>query len=142
MQHKPSALVKPTLDTTFHIDYSWWDRSDNDLHVYLLSHLSPEQREHLSSDAENHVVDYVDPDTGEVTQMDELQLALQVAAHQPDFINPQAAVVDCIFRVFLANGNAPLTPKELGDAIGRSPTTILKTLSGARVYKGIRPFEA
>ncbi len=83
MQHKPSALVKPTLDTTFHIDYSWWDRSGEDLRVYLFSHLSPEQREHLSSDAENHVVDYVDPDTGEVTQMDELQLALQVAAHSP-----------------------------------------------------------
>jgi hypothetical protein len=44
--------------------------------------------------------------------------------------------------VFLANGNTPMTPKELGDAIGRSPTVILKTVSGGRVYKGIRPVEA
>ena len=40
MQQKPSALVKPTLDTTFHIDYSWWDRTGEDLRTYLLSHLA------------------------------------------------------------------------------------------------------
>ncbi len=142
MQHKPSALIKPTLDTTYHIDYTWWERSDEDLRVYLLSHLSPEQRERISQSAEDHVIDYVDPETGEVTQLDELKLALQIAAHEPDFINPQAAVVDCIFRVFLANGNSPQSSRELGEAIGRSPTTILKTLSGVRVYKGIRPVEA
>lgn len=143
MQHKPSALVKPTLDTTYHIDYSWWDRSDGeDLRTYLLSHLPPEQRERLMQNTEPRVIDYIDPETGEVTQMDELQLAIQLAARDPDFINPHTSVVDSIFRVFLANNNQPLTPKDLGDYIGRSPTVILKTLSGGRVYKGIRPVES
>jgi len=142
MQHKPSALIKPTLDTTYHIDYSWWDRSSEDLRIYLLSHLAPEQRERISQSTESRVIDYIDPETGEVTQLDELQLALQIAAREPDFINPHTSVVDSIFRVFLANNNTPLTPKELGDEIGRSPTVILKTLSGARVYKGIRPVES
>jgi hypothetical protein len=142
MQHKPSALVKPTLDTTFHIDYSWWDRSGDDLRVYMLSHLSPEQRERMSAGSEERVVDFVDPDTGEVSQLGELELALQIAARDPDFINPHTSVVDSIFRVFLANGNLPLSPNQLGDLIGRSPATILKTISGARVYKGIRPVES
>ena len=142
MQQKPSALVKPTLDTTFHIDYSWWDRSGEDLHTYLLSHLPPEQRERISQNTEAQVIDYIDPETGEVTQLDELQLAIQMAAQHPDFINPHTSVVDSIFRVFLANGNRPLTPKELGDAIGRAPAVILKTFSGGRVYKGIRPVES
>lgn len=142
MQHKPSALVKPTLDTTFHIDYSWWDRSGDDLRVYMLSHLSPEQRERLSAGGDDRVVDFIDPDTGEVSQLGELDLALQLAARDPDFINPHASVVDSIFRVFLANGNLPLSPNQLGDLIGRSPATILKTISGARVYKGIRPVES
>lgn len=142
MQHKPSALVKPTLDTTFHIDYSWWDRSGDDLRVYMLSHLSPEQRERLSAGGDDRVVDFIDPDTGEVSQLGELELALQLAARDPDFINPHTSVVDSIFRVFLANGNLPLSPNQLGDLISRSPATILKTISGARVYKGIRPVES
>ncbi len=141
MPQKPSALIKPTLDTTYHIDYNWWDHNE-DLHTYLLSHLAPEQRERLSQSSEVKVIDYIDPDTGEVTPLDALQLAIQVAAHDPDFINPHTSVVDSIFRVFLANGNKPLTPRELGEAIGRSPAVILKTLSGGRVYKGIRPVEA
>ncbi len=142
MQQKPSALVKPTLDTTFHIDYNWWERSGEDLRTYKLSHLPPEQRDRISQSGDEHVVDYIDPETGEVSQLDELQLALQTAAHAPDFINPHTSVVDSIFRVFLANSNTPMTPKELGDAIGRSPTVILKTVSGGRVYKGIRPVES
>ena len=141
MQQKPSALIKPTLDTTYHIDYSWWERSGEDLHTYLLSHLPPEQRERIGQNTEAHVIDYINPETGEVTQLGELDLAIQMAAHQPDFINPHTSVVDSIFRVFLANGNRPQTPKELGEAIGRAPTVILKTLSGGRVYKGIRPVE-
>ena len=141
MQQKPSAFVKPTLDTRYHIDYSWWERNE-DLHTYLLSHLPPEQRERISQNTESSVVDYIDPETGEVTQLNDLDLAIQTAIRQPDFINPHTSVVDSIFRVFLANANQPLTPKELGDAIGRSPTVILKTVSGGRVYKGIRPAES
>jgi hypothetical protein len=143
MQQKPSALIKPTLDTTYHIDYSWWERSDDDLRVYQLSHLSQEQRDRLSSgDGEDRLVDFVDPETGEVTQLNELALALQIAARDPNFINPQISVVDNIFRVFVANGNEPLSPNQLGEMIGRPPSTILKTLSGVRVYKGIRPVNA
>ncbi|MEO8393976.1 MAG: hypothetical protein ABI700_13385 [Chloroflexota bacterium] len=141
MQQKPSAFVKPTLDTRYHIDYSWWERNE-DLRTYLLSHLPPEQRDRISQNVEERAIDYIDPETGEVTQLNELQLAIQTATNQPDFINPHTSVVDSIFRVFLANGNTPMTPKELGDAIGRSPAVILKTVSGGRVYKGIRPVEA
>lgn len=143
MQQKPSALIKPTLDTTYHIDYSWWERSDDDLRVYQLSHLSQEQRDRLSGgDGEDRLVDFVNPETGEVTQLNELELALQIASRDPNFINPQISVVDNIFRVFVANGNEPLSPNQLGEIIGRPPSTILKTLSGVRVYKGIRPVNA
>lgn len=139
---KPSALIKPTLDTLFHIDYSWWDRSGEDLRVYQLSHLPPEQRERLSQSTENRVVDYIDPETGEVFQLDELGLALQQAARDPEFINPHTSLVDSIFRVFVANGNTPQSPNDLAEKIGRPASLILKTLSGARIYKGIRPTQS
>jgi hypothetical protein len=137
---KPSALVKPTLDTQYHVDYSWWERGGEDLRVYMLSHLLPDQRERLNQTTEQRVVDYIDPDTGEVTRLDELDLAIRVAAQDPHFINPHTSLVDSIFRVFLANGNRPMTPRELEVATGRSAMVILKTLSGGRIYKGIRPF--
>ena len=136
---KPSALIKPTLDTKFNIDYSWWDRNSEDLRTYLLSHVLPEQRERISQSEENRVIDFIDPATGEVIQLDEMQLAIRLAAQDPNFINPQTSLVDSIFRVFLANNNLPLSPRELAERIGKDPVTILKSIGGIRIYKGIKP---
>ncbi len=140
---KPSTLFKPTIDTKFHIDYSWWEKSDEDLRIYKLSHLSPELRERISQNPSGTQVDYIDPDTGEVFQLDEIGVAIQTAAKDPNFINPHTSLVDSIFRVFLANNNQPLSPRELAEATGKSADVILKTLSGGRVvYKGIRPIHS
>jgi hypothetical protein len=142
MSTKPSFLGKPTLDTKFHIDFSWWEKSSEDLRTYLLSHLLPEQRERLSQNTEDRTVDYIDPDTAEVMQLDELGLAIQIAAEDENFINPHTSLVDSIFRVFLANGNLPMTPRELAEETERPAATILKTLSGQQIYKGIRPYSS
>ena len=137
---KPSALIKPTLETKFHVDYDWWQRTPDDLRTYLLSHLPAEQRDRISQSEVDQMVDYIDPETGEVLRLDELRLALQQAAEEPDFINEQTSLVDCIFRVFLKNNNQPLSPNELSNYAGRPAETILKTLSGRRIYMGIRPY--
>jgi hypothetical protein len=137
---KPSMLIKPTLDTKYHIDYGWWERSGEDLRMYTLSHVLPEQREQLVQASEERVVDYIDPDTAEVFQVNELGLAIQIAAKDPNFISPQTPLVDSIIRVFLSNGNAPLSARELEERIGRPAATILRMLSGSTVWKGIRPY--
>ncbi|MDX2160747.1 MAG: hypothetical protein SF162_05430 [bacterium] len=139
---KISTMVKPTQDTKFHIDYAWWEKSDEDLRVYLLSHLPADQRDRLAQNGETRTIDHIDPETGEVHQLDEIGMALQNAAKDPHFINPHTSVVDSVFRVFIANNNQPLTPHELGELLKRPAATILKTLSGARVYKGIRPVQS
>jgi len=51
-------LVRPTLDTKFHIDFDWWERADRELEVYLRSHLCPEHQE-----------TYRDLDAGEVLEV-------------------------------------------------------------------------
>lgn len=136
---KPSVFIKPTLETKFHIDYGWWERSAEDLHTYLMSHLTPEQREAFQQTESDGLIDHIDPDTGEVKRMDALRLALQRAAAEPDFINQHSSLVDSVFRVFLRNDNTPQTPGDLSRATGRDAETILKTLSGRRTYKGIKP---
>lgn len=134
-----SKRIKPTLDTRFHIDYDWWQREGQDLRVYLLSHLEPDQRRFFSDNRDVEEVDWIDPVTAEVTRVDALDRALREASQRPDFIGHRTSLVDAVFRVFLANGNTPLTPVELGERIGRDPRMILRVLSGATVYKGLRP---
>lgn len=136
----PSRRIKPTLDTKFHIDYEWWERSGQDLQVYLLSHLLPEQRAYFAEHHTEEESDWVDPDTAEVRRVDALRMALQQAMHDPTFITLHTSLVDAVFRVFLANNNVPMTPVELEERTGRAAMTILRTLSGNQVYKGLRPY--
>ena len=70
-------LIKPTVKTKFYIDYSWWENSPDDLQVYLLTHLTPEQQQALANQDLSEVFDYVDPETGEIFQLDRLSLAIQ-----------------------------------------------------------------
>ncbi len=133
-------LIKPSLSTRFHIDYEWWQRNEREWRVYLLSHLCPEHRSPLESVADGTRIDWVDPNTAEVHSIDGIQHALiSHCSLQPDYISPHTTLVDAVFRVFLANGNSPLTVSEIAEKIGRPANIILRTLSGVRVYKGIRP---
>jgi hypothetical protein len=140
-----SPFVKPTLDTHFHIDYEWWEREGRNLHVYLQSHLCPHHREVFEGYAGEQPIDWVDPVTAEVTRVNGVQHALRVhCSQEPTYVTEHTSLVDSVFRVFLANGNQPLTAPELAEAIGRpsDADTILRTLSGRRVYKGLRPVVA
>ena len=133
-------LVKPSLDTPFHIDYDWWKRQGLQITVELRAHLCQEHQAVFSDHFDIEEIDWVDEKTGEVTKVNGLQHVLQVhCSQQPDYINDGLSLVDAVFRVFLANGNEPMTSEELSAITGRPAEKILNTLSGLRVYKGIRP---
>jgi hypothetical protein len=139
-----NRLIKPTLKTKFHIDFDWWERESREFRVYLTSHLCVEHQATVESLTEADVVDVVDPETAEVRREDGVQHLLRShCSKQPEFITSHTSLVDAVFRVFIANGNQPLSPEELAERIGRpgpvAANTILRTLSGARVYKGLRP---
>jgi hypothetical protein len=134
------ALVKPTLNTPFHVEYGWWGRKGLDINVELRAHLCQEHREVFREHLDTEMIDWVDERTGEVMQVNGLQHVLKVhCSRQPGYINEQLSLVDAVFRVFLANGNVPLTCRELGSIIGHPPEKILRTVAGQRIYKGIRP---
>ena len=139
---KPVRSLRPTLATLFHIDYDWWEKGDRDLRVYLRSHLCAEHRTQYA-DAGTDMIDWVDPQTAEVTRMDGLVLVMRThCALEPNFIADYTSIVDATFRVFLTNGNQPLDSRQLAEKINRDPDTILKTLGGKQVYQGIRPVSA
>jgi hypothetical protein len=138
---KPEPLIKPTLDTPFHIDFDWWERQGRELRVYLRSYLCAEHRDVYESHPDTEEIDWIDEETAEVKRVDGLHHILRVhCSLQPDYITPNTPLVDAIFRVFLANSNKPLTSVELGARIKRDPAVIQRALSSRRVYKGLRPF--
>jgi hypothetical protein len=129
------------LATKFHIDYNWWDRTDRELDVYLRSHLCAEHQEAFSEIEGDEKVDTIHPETAEVTRVLGIQHTLIThCAIQEDYLTPQTTLVNAVFRVFLSNGNTPLSPEELGEKLTRPAAMILRTLSSPRVYKGIRPY--
>jgi hypothetical protein len=137
---KKFSLLKPTLQTPFHVDFEWWQANDRNWLISLRDMLCPEHREALAGLAEGQLIDWIDPETAEIKQMDGLQTTLiGHCAQQPGFLNEHTVLVEGIFRLLLANGNKPLTPVELGERLNRPPDVILKTIAGLRVYKGIKP---
>lgn len=139
---KKFSMVKPTLDTPFHIDFEWWQAHDSDWRVFLRNLLCDAHQAAYAAQDDNVVVDYVDPDTAEVKAVDGLlHTLLNHCAKSPDFITKDSSLISIVFRVFLANNNYPLTANELSQKINRPANTILITLSGPTVYKGIRPIE-
>ncbi len=135
-----SSLVKPTLNTRYHIDYEWWQNNDRDWHVYLKGLLCSEHQSLFGDQESSVMVDWIDPETAEVQRVDGIQHALfSHCALLPEFRSQHMPMVDTVFRIFLTNGNSPLTPEELATETGKDARMILKTFSGLRTYKGIRP---
>ncbi len=134
-------FVRPTVETQFHIDFSWWQESKQKLRVFLQSHACPECRDRHQVE---EMFDWVDPETGEVFQLDTIWHCLYTyCSHQPDFIDDRTPITTAVFRAFIANNNTPLTPNQLHDILQKkSPDLILRTIGGRKVYQGIRPVES
>ncbi len=134
------SLIKPTINTPFHIDFDWWKNHDQNWRGFLFGFLCSEHQSAFENLEQHSWIDWVDPVTAEVTRVDGIQHTLMVhCALQPGFLSEDTTLVNAVFRVFLSNGNKPLTPSELSEIIAKPPEKILQTLSGPRVYQGIRP---
>ncbi len=137
---KRYSIIKPTLDTPFHIDFDWWKNHDQNWKVYLHSFLCEEHQEIYSKQEKSPKIDWVDPITAEVFVVDGIQHTLMNhCAKQPDFLEKHTTIVNVVFGIFLSNENRPLTPEQLGELTGKDALTILRTFSGRQVYRGIRP---
>ena len=137
------SLLKPTSKTPFHIDFEWWKKNERDWHIFLRSLLCVEHQEVFANRDEDEMIDWIDPQTAEVRRVDGVQHALiSHCALLPEFSNERTAMVEAVFRIFLVNGNIPMSAEELGQRLSRSADIILKTIAGPRVYRGLRPYQS
>jgi len=140
--NKKFSLVKPTVDTPFQIDFEWWKETDSNWRIFLFGFLCEEHQEVFSDKNDSLNIDAVDPETAEVISVDGfLHTLMSHCAKMEDFIPDNLPLIGHIFRIFLANGNEPLTPQKLSDMVNKPARTILVTIGGHRVYKGIRPIK-
>ena len=134
------SLVKPTINTQFHIDFDWWKETDSNWRIFLFSFLCEEHQKYFIDKDYSLKIDSVDPVTAEVTHVDGLLYTLMNhCAKMDNFIPNNLPLIGRIFRIFLSNGNMPLTPNQLSEMVNRPARTILATIGGHKVYKGIRP---
>ena len=135
------SLLKPTK-TPYHIDFDWWKKNERDWHVFLRSLLCPEHQEIFAEVEEDGMIDWIDPKTAEVKPVDGIQHALMShCALLPGFSDSHTAMVEAVFRIFLVNGNVPMSADDIAKTLERPADTILRTISGPRVYRGLRPYQ-
>jgi hypothetical protein len=135
----PAAPSKPTLDTHYIIDEDWWQREGRDFDL-TITRLCDELGFEVPQDEDlTEVLDYVDMETGEVIAARRLlYYVMTYCATHEEYITERTSLIDAIFRALLAVGNRPLSVRELAEHTGRDSERIIRTLSGQRIYKGIR----
>ena len=135
-----AKYIKPTLDTKFHIDFSWWQKKGQNLRAYLQSHACPACQE-VAEANKDQKFDWVSFETGEVFQIDMLWHLIAMHCYEdPTFFDNRVPLTSAIFRTFILNNNTPLTPVEIHQKIHKkTPETILRTIGRRQVYKGIKP---
>ena len=135
------SLIKPTAETLFHIDFDWWQENDSNWRIFLFEFLCLEHQAYFKDKADTTKIDAVDPETAEVKQVDGLLNELMNhCAKQEGFISANLPIIAKVLRTFLANGNQPLSVGALAEIVNRPVTTVLATLSGPQVFKGIRQY--
>lgn len=117
------------VNSKFYIDLDYWRTQGRDFRRLLYDEICEECRS-LYSLEEPRQVDRVDPITGEIVKWDALwECAVDKCGREADFVNPKMPMTRAIFRAFIANGNAALSPVELHGRIGKgTPQMILKEL--------------
>ena len=105
------------IDTPFHIDLVWWSQHGRNLRRFLSEILDDENAD-LADDT---ALDYIDPLTAEVHQLDPLWVqVLTDRVSRPDFIAPSTPLTSAVLRAFIENLNRPMTVVQLHRRINRS----------------------
>lgn len=139
---KRASFIRPTVDTPFHIDFQWWQENDSNWRIFLQSYLCEKHQELFKDQDDTVVIDAIDQETAEVTQVDGLLYELMHhCAAQKDFIQYNMPLIAKVFRVFLAYDNKPMSPNQLAELVNKPARTVLVTLTGPQTYKGIRVFQ-
>jgi hypothetical protein len=130
-----SKQVATPSEPQWIIDLNWLKTNRRSFTVLARSSLCPKCRKKLKAD------------TAEMNAVDAFKAIQGCCSRSDGFITQRLPFQETIFRVFLANGNKPMTLAELGEELKRrrgpdgsrtSPEYLGRVLKGD-VYYGIKP---
>ncbi len=130
-----AKLESPPTETRWTIDLNWLKSNNRSFSVLAKGSLCPSCRKKIKA----NVSDSKAPDL--------LKTIRNCCSKHPNFITPGLPFQESVFRIFLANGNKPVTLNELGDRLSQyrginlyntSATNLSRLLKNAEYY-GIRP---
>ena len=118
------------------IDLDWYQQNQRSISALARDYLCPKCRKQLSAEGK------------EITEAELLTTIKDCCSHTPEFITDQLPILESVFRLFLANGNQPLTLAELGEQLSerrsgdtyRTSEEILPRLLKNEQYYGLRQF--
>ena len=87
------------------IDLDWYQQNNRSFFALTQSYLCPKCRERLKVEKE------------EASAADVLSAIGDCCSKTPGFIAPKLPILESVFRLFLANGNQPLSLEELGERL-------------------------
>lgn len=117
------------------IDLNWYQQNRRSLTALVQGYLCGKCRQQLSAREKENSIEEL------------LTTIKDCCAREPGFITPQLPILESVFRFFLANGNQPLTLKELGEQLSnqrggdpyRTSEEILSRLLKNDQYYGLCP---
>jgi hypothetical protein len=125
------------VNTPFFIDLGWWQSRGRNLGRFLAEIVGDES----AAAGGGEPLDYIDPDTAEVLQLDPLWSRVLIHhAHRPEYITASTPLANAVLRALIENVNRPMTAVDMYRRINRtSPETLLRLLRVARTQYGIVP---
>ncbi len=134
-------VVRLTTKSKFYIDLKFWEQQGKNFRQEVYDSLCDECKAMYSLDTVQ-LVDHIDPQTGEVKQMDAmLDCASEVCAQDKDFVPARMPLTRAIFRAFIAAGNMPQSAEDIYARIKKgSPAIILRELMSVQMEdEGVTP---
>jgi hypothetical protein len=121
--------------TCWFIDLGWFQQNNRSISALVKSRLCAKCRKQLDAEGKGP------------TDIELLSMVKDCCSQAPEFITSQLPILESAFRLFLANGNQPLTLEELGKQLsekrgGDTPRTsegILSRLLQSNQFYGLKP---
>ena len=131
--------MRPTGDTPFQINWSWFERNNINAQSLVRNQLNYKWRQRFDNGLEIKEVDYINSETGEVFKMDNMREAILAECQwEPDYITRDMPLLQSILRLFLANNNQPMTVVEMARRLERHDSNaILNLLTASKIQNGI-----
>ncbi len=126
--------VAPSQEKRWKINLDWFHSNQRSAAVLLKDYLCPECAKRLSAKNEPSLKTL-------------LSSVESCCSHHPDFLHEKLPILESAFRLFLRNGNRPMTVKELSSKLGevrfgdiyRTAPEILTRLLDKDNFYGLQP---